>query len=52
MSSRPVGNIPREEIREKARMIRREVVRLTDIRGLGHYASAFSIRCRWAWPWA
>ena len=43
MSSRPVSNTPVEELREKARMIRREVVRLTDICGSGHYGSAFSI---------
>ena len=30
-------------LEEKARMVRREVVRLTDIAGSGHYGSAFSI---------
>ena len=30
-------------LEEKARMIRKEVVRLTDIAGSGHYGSAFSI---------
>jgi transketolase len=30
-------------LREKARMIRKEVVRLTEIAGSGHYGSAFSI---------
>ncbi|MEM9624742.1 MAG: transketolase [Pseudomonadota bacterium] len=43
MPSRPVRNVSKEELREKARMIRREVVRLTDICGSGHYGSAFSI---------
>lgn len=33
MVSRPVRNVAKEELREKARMIRREVVRLTDICG-------------------
>ena len=32
-----------ELLEEKARMVRREVVRLTDIAGSGHYGSAFSI---------
>jgi transketolase len=41
--SRSVRNVAKEELREKARMIRREVVRLTDICGSGHYGSAFSI---------
>lgn len=43
MPSRHVRNVSKEELREKARMIRREVVRLTDICGSGHYGSAFSI---------
>ncbi|MEM7041456.1 MAG: transketolase [Pseudomonadota bacterium] len=43
MSSRPVRNVSKDELREKAKMIRREVVRLTDICGSGHYGSAFSI---------
>lgn len=33
----------RATLREKARIIRREVLRLTDICGSGHYGSAFSI---------
>jgi len=41
--SRQVRNVSKEELREKAKMIRREVVRLTDICGSGHYGSAFSI---------
>ena len=43
MPSRPVRNISKDELRAKARKIRREVVRLTDICGSGHYGSAFSI---------
>ena len=43
MPSRPVRNISKEELRAKAKNIRREVVRLTDICGSGHYGSAFSI---------
>jgi transketolase len=36
-------NVPRDVLREKARMIRRETVKLTDICGSGHYGSAFSM---------
>ncbi len=43
MPSRPVRNISKDELRAKAKKIRREVVRLTDICGSGHYGSAFSI---------
>lgn len=43
MTKRDVHGASKEELREKARMIRREVVRLTDICGSGHYGSAFSI---------
>jgi len=43
MPAREVGNISKDALREKARMIRREVVRLVDICGSGHYGSAFSI---------
>ncbi|MGI9488023.1 MAG: transketolase [Geminicoccaceae bacterium] len=43
MPSRNVRNVSKEELRAKAKMIRREVVRLTDICGSGHYGSAFSI---------
>ena len=32
-----------DRLREKAVMVRREVIRLTDIAGSGHYGSAFSI---------
>ncbi len=42
-TSRPVRNVPKDELKEKARMVRKEVVRLTDICGSGHYGSAFSI---------
>ena len=43
MASRDVRNVPKDLLRDKAKMIRREVVRLTDICGSGHYGSAFSI---------
>lgn len=43
MARRDAREISREALREKARMIRREVLRLTDICGSGHYGSAFSI---------
>jgi transketolase len=43
MAGRDVRDISREEIREKARMIRLETLRLTDICGSGHYGSAFSM---------
>ena len=43
MPSRPVTNISRPDLREKARMIRRETLRLTDICGSGHYGSSFSM---------
>ena len=42
MSRRP-RNVSNAELAEKAKMIRRETVRLTDICGSGHYGSAFSI---------
>ncbi len=41
--ARPVRNVDIDLLRDKAKMIRREVVRLTDICGSGHYGSAFSI---------
>ena len=41
--SRSVRNIAKAELVEKAKMIRRETVRLTDICGSGHYGSAFSM---------
>ena len=43
MPSRPVRNISRHDLREKARLIRRETLRLTDICGSGHYGSSFSM---------
>ena len=43
MPSRSVRNVSKDELRVKAKNIRREVVRLTDICGSGHYGSAFSI---------
>ncbi len=43
MPARTIRNVSKEVLKEKARMIRREVVRLTDICGSGHYGSAFSI---------
>ncbi len=43
MAARQVTNTSKQDLREKARMIRREVLRLTDICGSGHYGSAFSI---------
>jgi transketolase len=43
MSSRAVKNISKQDLREKARMIRLETLRLTDICGSGHYGSSFSM---------
>lgn len=43
MSSRALKNVTREDLKEKARLIRRETVRLTDICGSGHYGSSFSM---------
>jgi len=43
MSSRAVRNISKQDLREKARMIRLETLRLTDICGSGHYGSTFSM---------
>ena len=40
---RPRRNIAAAELAEKARMIRIETVKLTDICGSGHYGSAFSM---------
>ena len=42
-SSRAVRNCDQGFLKEKAKMLRREVCRLTDICGSGHYGSAFSI---------
>ena len=43
MPSRPVRNVSKEDLREKARLIRLETLRLTDICGSGHYGSSFSM---------
>lgn len=43
MPSRPIRNVSKAELKEKARLIRRETVRLTDICGSGHYGSSFSM---------
>jgi transketolase len=41
--SRSVKNVPKALIKEKAKLIRLETVRLTDICGSGHYGSSFSM---------
>ncbi|WP_436641093.1 transketolase [Microbaculum sp. FT89] len=43
MPSRALKNVTSEDLKEKARLIRRETVRLTDICGSGHYGSSFSM---------
>jgi transketolase len=43
MPSRAVRNADKAILKEKARMIRMETVRLTDICGSGHYGSSFSM---------
>ena len=43
MPGRPVKNVSKEDLREKARLIRLETLRLTDICGSGHYGSSFSM---------
>ncbi|MEI8146368.1 MAG: transketolase [Alphaproteobacteria bacterium] len=43
MPSRSVKNVPKALIKEKAKLIRLETVRLTDICGSGHYGSSFSM---------
>lgn len=43
MPSRSVRNVPKSLIKDKAKLVRRETVRLTDICGSGHYGSAFSM---------
>ncbi len=40
---RPRRNVSKDLLRDKAKMIRRETVKLTDICGSGHYGSAFSM---------
>ncbi len=41
--ARPRRNVSKSMLQDKARMIRRETVKLTDICGSGHYGSAFSM---------
>ena len=43
MPSRPVKNVSKDFIKEKAKLIRLETLRLTDICGSGHYGSSFSM---------
>jgi len=43
MAARPRRNTTNAMLAEKAKMIRRETVKLTDICGSGHYGSAFSM---------
>jgi transketolase len=43
MTARSVHTISKEGLREKARLIRLETLRMTDICGSGHYGSSFSM---------
>ena len=43
MAERPRRNVSAALLRDRAKMIRRETVKLTDICGSGHYGSAFSM---------
>jgi transketolase len=43
VEARPRRNVSKETLRAKAKMIRRETVKLTDICGSGHYGSSFSM---------
>lgn len=43
MASREVRNVSKDELKEKCRMVRRAVLRMTDICGSGHYGSAYSM---------
>ena len=43
VESRVRRNVSKDELRDKAKMIRRETVKLTDICGSGHYGSSFSM---------
>lgn len=43
MAKRPVHEASLETLRDKAKLIRRETLRLTDICGSGHYGSSFSM---------
>ncbi len=42
-SARAVHSVSKETLREKARLIRLETLRMTDICGSGHYGSSFSM---------
>lgn len=43
MTARPVKNVSKDLLKEKAKLIRLETLRLTDICGSGHYGSSFSM---------
>ncbi len=43
MTARAVHAVPKDTLREKARLIRLETLRMTDICGSGHYGSSFSM---------
>jgi transketolase len=43
MTARAVHPVPKDTLREKARLIRLETLRMTDICGSGHYGSSFSM---------
>ena len=43
MPARPPHDVSKEHLREKARLIRLETLRMTDICGSGHYGSSFSM---------
>ena len=43
MARRPVHDVAKPVLREKARLIRLETLRMTDICGSGHYGSSFSM---------
>ena len=43
MKGRPTHQVSDDLIREKAKLIRMETLRMTDICGSGHYGSSFSM---------
>ena len=43
MTARPLHESSKQTLREKARLIRLETLRMTDICGSGHYGSSFSM---------
>jgi transketolase len=43
MPARPLHDVSKAQLREKARLIRLETLRMTDICGSGHYGSSFSM---------